>query len=270
MDSLSNLNRDRWNELVRAGVLYSRPYLELDQKRAREVIDEEEILGEVEGKSALILGGGGGQQSVAFALLGARTTVFDLSDEQLANDRKAAEHHAVDLSIEQGDMRDLSRFEDDSFDIVWQPYSINFVPSVEPVFSEVARVLRPGGLYRVMWANSFTQTLNDERYTPGLGYSMDTPYQDGEIDLETVFGSPNWTVDRPDGSQVAVPGPREFRHTMSTFINGLVGHDFLILNFSEHRTQEEDPEPGSWEHYKLIAPPYLTIWSRYQPGLTDR
>ena len=38
----------------------------------------------------LCLAAGGGQQSVAFALLGANVTVFDLSETQLEHDRLAA------------------------------------------------------------------------------------------------------------------------------------------------------------------------------------
>ena len=46
-------------------------------------------------------------------------------------------------------MRDLSRFADNSFDLVWQPYSINFVPDAPQVIAEVGRVLHPGGFYNL-------------------------------------------------------------------------------------------------------------------------
>ncbi|RME52796.1 MAG: class I SAM-dependent methyltransferase [Caldilineae bacterium] len=261
MDELARFNRDRWNRLVEAGVLYSRPKLDLDEAGAREMVDEAGLLGDVTGQRVLLLGGGGGQQSAAFGILGAQVTVLDLSDRQLEQDRLAADHYGYPITLHQGDMRDLSRFADDSFDLVWQPYSINFVPEVRPVFAEVARVLVRGGLYRVQWANPFTQTLNDGHYDPERGYSMNTPYEDGELDPMAIWGTDAWDVEQPDGSVRKVSGPREFRHTMSTFINTLIDCGFILRRILEHRTWEENPEPGSWEHYKRIAPPYLAVWS---------
>ena len=134
MDELSSFNRERWNGLARAGILYSRPKLDLDEASAREMVDEAGLLGDVRGKRLLVLAGGGGQQSAALGLLGAHITVLDLSDEQLANDRRAADHYGLCPVLLQGDMRDLSRFDEDAFEIVYQPFSINFVPDVRPCF----------------------------------------------------------------------------------------------------------------------------------------
>ncbi len=262
MDDLSRVNRERWNGLVRAGVLYSRPKLDLDERSAQAMVDEVGLLGDVSGKRVLLLGGGGGQQSAAFGLLGAQATVLDLSDEQLARDQLAAERYGFTFDLQQGDMRDLSRFAEATFDIVWQPYSINFVPDVRPVFRGAARVLKSAGLYRVQWANPYTQTLNDSDYDPQRGYALNTIYADCEIDAEAVWGTVNWRIEREDGALIEAPGPREFRHTMSAFINGLIASGFVILAFDEHTTHEENPEPGTWEHYKAVSPPYLAFWAR--------
>ncbi|MCY4089593.1 MAG: class I SAM-dependent methyltransferase [Caldilineaceae bacterium] len=262
MDDLSAVNRERWNGLVRAGILYSRLRLDLDEETAREMVDGSGLLGDVKGRHVLLLAGGGGQQSAAFGQLGADVTVLDLSDEQLEQDRRAAEHYGLATELHQGDMRELSRFVQDAFDIVYQPYSINFVPDVEPVFAEVARVVKPGGLYHVQWHNPYTQTFDPDDYDPVRGYSSNSIYADGEIDSEAIYGTANWSVEREDGTTSEVPGPREFRHTMRTFINTLIAHGFEILAFEEHRTLEQDPEPGSWEHYKAVSPPYLAFWTR--------
>ncbi|MBI3565841.1 MAG: class I SAM-dependent methyltransferase, partial [Elusimicrobia bacterium] len=97
------------------------------------------------GASVLALASGGGQQAPLFAAAGARATVFDASPEQLARDRAVAEREGLDLRLEEGDMRDLSRFPDASFDLVFHPCSNCFVPEIRPVWREAARVLRPGG-----------------------------------------------------------------------------------------------------------------------------
>lgn len=260
MDELATFNRERWNALVEADVIFSRPALKMDERQARQMIDEEGLLGDVQGKRVLLLGGGGGQQSAAFGFLGAEVTILDLSDSQLSKDRLAATHYGYGIDIQQGDMRDLSRFADASFDIVWQPYSINFVPDVRPVFAGAARVVRPGSWYVVQWHNPFTQGVDDETWTAEHGYSLRFPYKDGEID-SAIFKTQNWTVDTEDGKRVEVEGPREFRHTMRTFLNGLIDSGFAIRRFSEHNTEDESPEPGSWEYYKLVAQPDLTLWT---------
>lgn len=252
--------------MVRAGVLYSRPKLYLDEAAAREIVDEAGLLGDVYGKRVLVLAGGGGQQSAALGLLGAQVTVLDLSDEQLAQDRRAADHYGLSPVLLQGDMRDLSRFDDDAFDVIYQPFSINFVPDVHPVFAGVARILKAGGLYHVQWHNPYTQTFNPDDYDPVRGYSTNSIYRDGEVDVKAIYGTDSWGVETEDGSKIEVPGPREFRHTMPTFINGLIASGFEILAFSEHTTWEEDPEPGSWEHFKAVSPPYLAFWTRRGMG----
>src|SRR5579859_4602835 len=117
MDEIARYNRARWTALVDANALFTRPKSDLTEVSARELVDPDHSLGDLKGKRVLCLAGGGGQQSVAFGLLGAQVTVVDLSDAQLERDREAAAHYSVSIETVQGDMRDLSHFPDDSFDI---------------------------------------------------------------------------------------------------------------------------------------------------------
>ncbi|MCR2721536.1 class I SAM-dependent methyltransferase, partial [Salmonella enterica] len=75
----------------------------------------------------------------------ADVTVFDLSARQLEQDRAVARRDGLALTAVQGDMRDLSVFADQSFDVVFHPISNLYVPDVRPVWRECFRVLRPGG-----------------------------------------------------------------------------------------------------------------------------
>ena len=52
---------------------------------------------ELRGQDVLCLASGGGQQGPVLAAAGARVTVFDNSDAQLARDRGVAEQHGLDL-----------------------------------------------------------------------------------------------------------------------------------------------------------------------------
>src|SRR6185503_19691991 len=107
MDDVARYNIERWETLVQANALFTRPKLELNPDLAREWLDSDGMFGDVRGKDVLLLAGGGGQQSAAFALLGAQVTAFDLSQGQLARDRQVAEHYNLTIATQQGDMRDL-------------------------------------------------------------------------------------------------------------------------------------------------------------------
>ncbi len=260
MDELHRHNKARWEALAAANVAYSLPLLNLDLAAARRVLDPHGVMGAVDGKEVLCLAAGGGQQSAAFALLGARTTVIDFSETQLARDRQALAHYGLEAQLEQGDMRDLSRFAPAAFDIVWHAYSVNFVPDAGEVFDQVKRVLHPGGLYRLQWHNPFTTTVEESGWD-GRGYRVIAPYAGGEA----RFRSTDWDVEDADGVTRKVEGPREFNHRLSDVINGLIGRGFVILGLWEDWLGDPTAEPGSWEHFLSFAPQLLELWARYEP-----
>lgn len=92
----------------------------------------------------LCLASGGGQQGPILAAAGAKVTVFDLSEGQLGQDRLVAEREGLELKTVQGSMTDLSAFQNNTFDLIVHPCSNVFVPDVNPVWREAARVLKPG------------------------------------------------------------------------------------------------------------------------------
>ncbi len=259
MDDLARYNMERWDALARAGCQYSRPFLDLDADLARTEVDPEGMLDEIAGRNVLCLAGGGGQQSAAFALLGARVTVLDLSRAQLERDQQAARHYGVQIATVHGDMRDLSCFADDSFDTIWHGHSLDFVPEVGPVFDEIARVIRPGGMYRTSCSNPFSHATCEEQWD-GKAYPLADPYVEG---AEIVYDDPCWELDE-DGAPLRIQGPREFRHTLSTLVNGLIERGFAILGVWEGPEGDPDAEPGTWEHFTAIAPPWLTFWAAYR------
>ncbi|MBC8331039.1 MAG: class I SAM-dependent methyltransferase [Anaerolineae bacterium] len=257
MDNINKNNRERWNALARANVEYTRPFLDFTIEDAQRYIYRHTMLKDVRGKRVLCLAAGGGQDSVAFALLGADVTVFDLSDVQLERDRLGAAHHNLKVTAIHGDMRDLKVFPAKQFDIVWQPYSINFVPEVDSVICGVARILKPGGIYYLQFANPFVQIVDDEAWD-GNAYPLNGQYLDGE-DLSVYF--PHWDVDQPDSTHRQLESPHEFRHTLGTIMNTLVQYNFIFLGLWEWMKPDADPEPGSWAHFTQTAPPWFdSFW----------
>ena len=261
MDDLAKYNKERWEALAKAGIAFSRPMLDLDARSARGLVDPEGMMDDPRGRDVLCLAGGGGQQSAAFALLGATVTVFDLSETQLARDREAASHYRVSVRTVQGDMRDLSGFADASFDLVWHAHSLSFVPDARRVFAEASRVLRPGGQYRVSCHNPFYHGVSETSWN-GTGYTIRRLYVDGE----EIYDEPEWTVWRADGTTTRVLGPKEFRHSLGTLIGGMIGEGFTILDGREEMTGRADAPPGTWDHLQAVAPPYLVFWARKTKG----
>jgi SAM-dependent methyltransferase len=266
MDRVYDYNKGRWEALVAAGALFTQPWLNLDSQSARTKLEFEGLVQNVSGKHVLCLAAGGGQQSAAFALLGAEVVVLDISDGQLEKDREAARHYGYTLETVQGDMRDLSAFEDDSFDLVWHPYSLNFVPDCRDVFKEVSRVLRPGGLYHFMAANPFAAGVGTKDWD-GEGYSLKHYYIDG---LELTYKDEDWVYRREHGKN-EIQGPREYRQTLSSLVNGLVEYGFLVLKTKEWGLGEYDlnANPGSWDHLVSIVPPWVKFWATYRPDVLE-
>jgi SAM-dependent methyltransferase len=267
MDDVLAYNTRRWEGLVRAQALFTRPWLDLTIESARERLDRWGLLGDVKGKRVLCLAGGGGQQSVAFALLGAHVTVFDASEGQLARDREAATEYGLCVNTCQGDMRDLSPFEDDGFDIVWQPYSLNFVPDCEVVFKSVARILREGGLYHFMAANPYACGLGTDDWT-GAGYLIRRQYIEGAA---IEYDDESWVYPESRGTREDIPGPREYRQTLEKLVNALSECDLVTWKLFEWAGHDQtlDAPAGDWEHFTSYLPPWFWFWTFHRPGLSD-
>ena len=258
MDDIARYNQERWQQLNQVNALFTRPKTDLTPETARELIDPENRFGDLVGKSVLCLAGGGGKQSVAFALLGADVTVFDLSEAQLDKDRAMAEHYGLQLTVQQGDMRDLSAFAENTFDLIDHPYSINFVPDVSVVFEQVARVIKPKGDYRLMCANPISVGVSQSDWD-GTAYPIRHPYHQSE---PFHIADPDWVADGHD----LLP-PKEFRHTLSHLVGGLSGKGFVIKQLDEVMAilASTEAKPGSWDHFTAFIPPYLTFHTIWQP-----
>lgn len=262
MDELAKYNQERWSALVDAGVEFAKPFADFDPDKALSYLDRWADIRRLDmvnfsGQTVLCLASGGGQQSVLFALLGGDVTVFDLTPAQLDQDRLMAEQYGFDLRIEQGDMRDLSRFADQTFDLVYQPYSINFVPDPLPVISEVSRILKPNGKYYLQIGNPLWN-MEESDWTE-KGYPIRQPYIQGQ--QSTPEDLP-WDIGQPDGSVKKVMGPKEFTHTQGTIINGLGDKGLYIFATVEGPWGDPEAEPGSWEHLKTYLPLWPAFWSK--------
>ena len=137
-----------------------------------------------------------------FALLGAQVTVLDLSQEQLQRDREVARHYSLSIETVRGDMRDLSCFQEAAFDIVWHPYSINFIPDVQVIFRQVAHILRRDGLYNLTCTNPFASGMTEQDWN-GAGIivgltamaASDVPLVTLKVTNPKTWGVSGWLAD---------------------------------------------------------------------------
>jgi len=237
MDSYSH-NRKAWNDYAASGGMWSKPVSPEDIARARagdwSVLltptrpAPREWFGELRGKDVLGLASGGGQQCPIFAAAGARVTSFDASDVQLSLDRAVAEREGLEIRTVQGNMKDLSAFADGSFDLVFNPCSVMFVDEVEPVWREVARVLRPSGVLLTGLTNPWFYLFDVPRFDAG--------------ELAIVHRLP---------VSIETEGMIEFSHTFDTLIGGQLRAGLALVDLFED-------EWDAWAALKGVAPAFIS------------
>ncbi|WP_421990713.1 methyltransferase domain-containing protein [Qipengyuania sp.] len=106
-------------------------------------------LGPLDGKHIVDLGSGyGGAARVLASEYGARVTCINLSTKENARNRELTEAAGLSdrISILDGSFDDMP-FEEGIFDVAWSQDAILHAPDREKVLDEVARVLKPGGLF---------------------------------------------------------------------------------------------------------------------------
>ena len=111
-------------------------------------IPEEQLrlLGPVAGKLVLEYGCGGAQFSTALAEAGARPVGLDLSEEQLRHARRHVAEREQTVALVQASAH-LTPFRDEVFDVVFCDYGAMTFTDPYLTVPEVARVLKPGGVF---------------------------------------------------------------------------------------------------------------------------
>ncbi|POZ61475.1 class I SAM-dependent methyltransferase [Chromobacterium alticapitis] len=233
-DEVFRHNQAAWDKQARADCEWSRPVSAADIADARAGRHQARLTpdplptGWLDAPASwriLCLAAGGGQQAPLLAAAGAEVTVLDASAEQLARDRMVAGREGLALRLEQGDMADLSRFADASFDCVFHPISNLYAPDVAPVWRECMRVLRPGGRLLASFYNPVVFVA--ERDADDLARGRITPrYKPPYADVR-------------DLDEAALAAKRErgeslvFGHSLSQLIGGQLAAGFALRGFQE-------------------------------------
>ena len=182
--------------------------------------------GDLRDRELLCLASGGGQQAPILAAAGAVVTSFDQSAEQLRKDAEVAARNDLSIRCLQGDMADLSVFEDDCFDLIVHPVSNLFAAEITPVWQHCARVLRPGGrlLSGFMNPDFFLFDHWDIEQGGALAVKFALPYADlTHIDSAILE------------KRMADHHALEFSHSFDDQIGGQLAAGLLIAGFYEDR-----------------------------------
>lgn len=177
-----------------------------------------EWLGDLRGKRVLCLAGAGGLQAPLLACAGAEVTVLDLSQRMLDKDREVAAREGLSIRIEHGNMCNLSRFADASFDLVLNPPSLFYVPDVNPVFREVHRVLKPGGTFLMISSNPIAYVCDWDESLGCYKAVNRMPYRSTDHE-----GQGDWI---------------EYGHTMESYLGGQIAAGFVITGYLENQTED--------------------------------
>jgi SAM-dependent methyltransferase len=179
--------------------------------------------GPIEGARVLCLASAGGQQGPVLAAAGAKVAVLDNSPAQLAQDQCVAKREGLKLDLHLGEMTDLSRFEDGSFDLVFHPVANCYIPDVKPLWREAHRVLAPRGRLLAGFANPLVYIFDDhEAVRAELRVRYRIPYADptslGPDDLKRLTEA---------GETL------QFGHTLADQIGGQLDAGFTLTGFFE-------------------------------------
>jgi ubiquinone/menaquinone biosynthesis C-methylase UbiE len=135
-----------------------------------------------------------------------------------------ADRDNLSIHTVQGDMADLSVFQDEAFDVIVHPVSNVFVPDVVPVWKESFRVLRKGGVLLAGFNNPVVHLIDYDHFakTGRIEVKHVLPYSD----LESLS-----TEGKKRHETEGIP--LEFGHTLEDQIGGQISAGFVITGFYE-------------------------------------
>jgi len=180
--------------------------------------------GDIKGKKVLCLASGGGQQAPVLAAAGAHVTLLDNSRNQLKQDEYVAQREDLNIRIIQGDMRDLSLFKDETFDLIFHPVSNLFVDDVNKVWKEAYRILKKQGRLLAGYCNPvlFIFDYAEWEKSKELVLRYKIPYSDLEqLPIEELE------------NRIKDEDPLEFGHSLDDQIGGQIKVGFTIHGFYE-------------------------------------
>ncbi|HEX6985594.1 MAG TPA: class I SAM-dependent methyltransferase [Planctomycetaceae bacterium] len=243
------VNAAAYDRMVDAGSAFAKVASDEEVAEPLKVLDGRGWLpASVVGLEVLCLAAGGGWQSVLYAAAGARVTVVDLSPAMLRLDERETKRRGYAVTLIEGGMEDLSMLPEARFDIVHQPVSTCYVPDVEKVYREIARVLRDGGTY-----------ISQHKQPASLQVTHRTPEGQYVVGLEYYRQGPLPTTE-DDAYREA--GTVEYLHRWEQLVGGLCRAGFVLEDLTEPYRADRTSPIGHYGHRGRYLPPYVRMKAR--------
>jgi ubiquinone/menaquinone biosynthesis C-methylase UbiE len=263
-DDLSDLahldaNRRAWDRLARRRVPLCQPAGDDQFADPLGQIDAIGWLGpSIKDQKVLCLAAGGGRHGPLYSAAGARVTVVDLSAEMLDLDRRVSAERGLPLRIIQASMERMPMLDAEEFDLVVQPVSTCYVPDIMPVFREVSRVLRPGGLY-----------ISQHKQPVSLQATL-SPDASGRYGLQHAYyrsaAIPPADQATASSRRLREEGASEFLHRWEQIVGGICRCGMMIEDLIEPVHARDDAAAGTFGDRARYIPPYVRIKARRRGG----
>ena len=235
MNTMHEANRRYWNEvaewwerLEEEGGLWQRCPSQPDLAFAGGALGlVREVAGTMSGKDVCVVGSGDNHAAFALAGMGANVTSVDISERRLAVASKRAEHLGLSITFVQADAADLNPIGNTEFDLVFSSNGF-FVWIADPlaVFSEIHRVLRPGGHYVFYDIHPFQR-----------------PWKDQVMPIEVA--KPYWETGPFEDEE---DGAFEFNWTLADILNPLATSGFILRRILESPADDS----RFWQDYSHL------------------
>ena len=235
MNTKHEANRRYWNEaaewwegLEEEGELWRRcpsePELAFDGN-ALELVREAVV--NMSGKDVCVVGSGDNLAAFAFSGMGAKVTSVDISEQRLDVASKHAKQLDLPIKFLRSDAADLSLIGDSEFDLVFSSNGFFvWIANLQAVFSEIYRILRPGGHYAFYDIHPFLR-----------------PWKDQTTPIEVA--KPYWQTGPMEDEE---GGAFEFHWTLADILNSLATSGLIL------RRVLESPAKDSrfWQDYSYL------------------
>ncbi len=234
MNAMHEINRRYWNEvaewwerLEEEGDVWGRCPSEPELAFAGRALGlVREVCGALSGKDVCVVGSGDNLAAFAFSGMGANVTSVDISERRLAVASERARFLGLPITFVQADAADLSAIGDAEFDLVFSSNGFFvWISDLQAVFSEIYRILRPGGHYAFYDIHPFLR-----------------PWIDQTVPIEVA--KPYWET----GPVEHEGDTFEFHWTLADILNPLSATGFIL------RRMLESPADDSrfWQDYSYL------------------
>ncbi len=260
-EQIRQTNRKVYDSMAAAKSPLCRPATDKELASPLQTVDGSGWLGSsIKGKHVLCLAAGGGRQSSLYAAAGAIVTVVDISGAMLELDRQVAAERGYHFRLFENSMESLPMLRDGEFDIVIHPVSTCYVPNVAPVFKEVGRITRPGGLY-----------ISQHKQPVSLQASLD-PNEKGYYEIQHRYyrtqSIPSVKSESKNAQRLREKGAIEFVHRWEQIIGGICHSGFVIEDLSEPMHAQEQSTSGSFADRAGHIAPYVRVKARRRGGVS--